>query len=848
MQKPHLSEKRQWCPFPIISPLTPHTRARAMSAPTGDAKRVYKLALGGDAKKQRYVVETRVAGGGRLGVILIGLKSPERVLVSTPASGLPLTSNEFVCADEDVERELLRAGAIRITREVGGRRACALDDGEGAAAVASADGEDGATRTRDDGTSRGVVGGRPPVRMEGVKNEEVLGMLSGIMKGASPRVVRRGDAGASPREIGGASVGGGGGGAGVPRAKVPMLTPRTMRGGAGASRGTGAGGGGATPSPSASALPLGTFGADATTFYSPTSSFASPAASESRSGGGDDYLESMMSDFSAALLGSGSAAAANAAAGLPPGFGAPTATGTGVSRHKFANDASTGEDRELSPFFTPSDAPASGALVGALEAGVDVAPLEDVSGLQGDDGEVDVSELTRESSSGALGLDATPAELSDLLNRSRMLRVAADSLDNDALGLEEVKSAPLFEENLERSSSKGEICEAYNLRGDKFGCEGCVSRHVCQLCESPRHVFGTCPQLFANVHRRVEKNVCIDYYLNSIDETGCALRSGWDQENHAWNLCPRGADCMLEHVCGCCGKSGTNAHTPSCRLYALFAKPGSLDLCRKYYLHSLGDYFKTETDGSYKFKIGSSGGWALCAKGDRCHSRHICGHCGEEGRGKHKESCKLYGVCGDAADKDEEKQPCFLYFMKSMVGIREFEKGLLGGSARGFCSQKKGECTGYHVCGTCGKKDVSPYNADGHDASCRMRTISNESDPTLNPRTKQLLKDFEEEIARVRADNKEKDAKQRAPETPKSAKKSAKGKEDSDEDDDAPVKIDVKRCRVLKSEIDAMVRGLSDAVDVMCEEAVERAGQEIPRNANPTHKLEKIRDGIRDVM
>ena len=168
-----------------------------MSAPTGDAKRVYKLVLGGDAKKQRYVVETRVAGGGRLGVILIGLKSPERVLVSTPASGLPLTSNEFVCADEDVERELLRAGAIRITREVGGRRACALDDGEGAAAVASADGEDGATRTRDDGTSRGVVGGRPPVRMEGVKNEEVLGMLSGIMKGASPRVVRRGDAGAS---------------------------------------------------------------------------------------------------------------------------------------------------------------------------------------------------------------------------------------------------------------------------------------------------------------------------------------------------------------------------------------------------------------------------------------------------------------------------------------------------------------------------------------------------------------------------------------------------------------------------------------------------------------------------
>jgi hypothetical protein len=824
-----------------------------MTTPTGDAKRVYKLALGADGKKQRYVVDTRVAGGGRLGVILIGLKSPERVLVSAPASGLPLTADEFVCVDEEVERELLRAGAIRITREVGGRRACALDDGEGAPSedVSASVGGGGAVK---DGaaTSTRIVGGRPPPRMEGVKNEEVLGMLSGIMKGASPRVLRQGDAGASPQPIGGAATVGGAQTAPM-RAKAPMLTPRTMRGGAAASRGTTPGGGGATPSPGAS-LPLGTFGADATTFYSPSSSFASPAVGESRLGGGDDYLESMMSDFSAALLGSGSAAAANATGGLPPGFGVPMATVTGVSRHKFANsDALTGEDRELSPFFTSSDAPASGALVGALEADVDVAPLEDVSGLHGGDGEVDMSELARESSSDALGLDATPAELTDLLNRSRMLRVAADSLDSDVLGLEEVKSAPLLEENLERSSSKGEICAAYNLRGDKFGCKGCVSRHVCQLCESPRHVFGTCPQLFANVHRRVEKDVCIDYYVNSIDETGCALRSGWDHENHAWNLCPRGSDCMLEHVCGCCGKSGDDAHLQTCRLYALFAKPGSLDLCRKYYLHSLGDYFKTETDNSYKFKIGSSGGWALCAKGDRCHSRHICGHCGEEGRGKHKESCKLYGVCGDAADKEKDKQQaCFLYFMKSMVGIREFEKGLLGGSARGFCSQKKGECSGYHVCGTCGKKDVSPYNADGHDASCRMRTIANESDPTLNPRTKQLLKDFEEEIARVRADTKDKEGggatKERAPATPKSAKKPATGGAENADEDDAPVKIDVKRCRVLKSEIDAMVRGLSDAVDMMCEEAVERAGQDVPRSANPTYKLEKIRDGIRYVM
>ena len=94
------------------------------------------------------------------------------------------------------------------------------------------------------------------------------------------------------------------------------------------------------------------------------------------------------------------------------------------------------------------------------------------------------------------------------------------------------------------------------------------------------------------------------------------------------------------------------------------------------------------------------------------------------GRGKHKEGCKLYGVCGDAVDKDEEKQPCFLYFMKSMVGIREFEKGVTRRKREGFVRKKGRVDTGYHVCGTCGKKNVSPYNADGHDASCRMRTIS----------------------------------------------------------------------------------------------------------------------------
>ena len=133
-------------------------------------------------------------------------------------------------------------------------------------------------------------------------------------------------------------------------------------------------------------------------------------------------------------------AAANAAKNsLPPGFGAPTATGTGVSRHKFANDTSTGEDREHQSVFHAERRSARRARrfaerVGSRRRHAVRAPLEDVSGLQGDDGEVDVSELTRESSSGALGLDATPAELSDLLNRSRMLRVAADSARQRRVG------------------------------------------------------------------------------------------------------------------------------------------------------------------------------------------------------------------------------------------------------------------------------------------------------------------------------------------------------------------------------------------------------------------------------
>ena len=269
----------------------------------------------------------------------------------------------------------------------------------------------------------------------------------------------------------------------------------------------------------------------------------------------------------------------------------------------------------------------------------------------------------------------------------------------------------------------------------------------------------------------------------------------------------------------------------------MFNAPPPVDLCRKYYLHSLGDYFKLEGD-SQKFKVGASGGWALCAKGDRCHSRHICGHCGEEGRGKHKPECKLSLVCGVV--QDANKAPCFLYYMKSMAGVREFEKGLLGGSAKAFCSQKKGECTGYHVCGSCGKENVSPHSGEGHTASCRMRTISNEVDPTLNPRTKQLLKDYEEELDRVRQSAKSRET--ASTQTPIVEMKTTKS---SEADENEMTKIDVKRCRVLKSQIEAVLRGIDDTMDLLCEEAVERAGTEVKRSANPMHRLEKIREGLR---
>ncbi len=810
---------------------------------TADAKRVFKLALGADGtKKQRYVVETRSAGGGRLGVILIGLKSPDRVLVSSSAARAALNAEEFVCVDANVERELVNARAIRVVRVERGERVCVLDDGEATNANV------GAPANRGETSTEGSPSGPSPAKMMGATNQDVLGMLSGIMKGASPRILRKDEAGGIIQSEPPAPTRAAGQPTGQPtRTKSPMLTPRTTRGGT-ATRGPTSTNGqtppmGSASGPGASSLPLGTFGAASPSFFSPA--FASPSEAAPARASGDDYIESMMSDFSAALLG-GDTGDARVGANIPLGYTSPSVN----SHQQLEHNVPSAGDRELSPFFSSVDASASGVLGGALEDGVDVAPHEDISGLRGGDAdEIDLAELTAgRFEADALGLDATPAELTDLLNRSRILRQATETLGDSALDDDSIKeevSAPptnsVFRD-LQREPSAGEICTAFNLRGDKFGCNGCVSRHVCQLCESPRHTFGMCPSLYANIHKRVENKVCLDYYLNSVDDTGGALRNGWDQEKHVWNLCPRSDKCMLEHVCGACGKSGNDAHLPTCRLHAVFADSAPVDLCRKYYLHSLGDYFKMESD-SQKFKIGSSGGWALCGKGDRCHSRHICGHCGEEGRGKHKPECKLHSVCGVIPDAN--KQPCFLYFMKSMVGIREFEKALLGGSAKGFCSQKKGECSGYHVCGSCGKEDVSPYNAEGHAASCRMRTISNEIDPTLNPRTKQMLKDYEEELARVRASAKSKETTA----TQTNGDDGSKAESKSDQvDDDALTPIDVKRCRRLRSEIDAILRGIGDDIDLLVEEAVECAGKEMKKSANPTHKLEQIRENFRKMM
>ena len=172
--------------------------------------------------------------------------------------------------------------------------------------------------------------------------------------------------------------------------------------------------------------------------------------------------------------------------------------------------------------------------------------------------------------------------------------------------LSQEKSAPLFEENLERSSSKVRFAKHTTCEATSSGAKD-ASRHVCQL-----RVSATRLRIARNsspTFTDAWKNVCIDYYLNSIDETGWRQRMG-----------PR--EPRVEPLSRARTASRTRVRaaraaprdTPSCRLYALFAKPGSLDLCRKYYLHSLGDYFKTETDGSYKFKIGSNKRW-LCGKG-----------------------------------------------------------------------------------------------------------------------------------------------------------------------------------------------------------------------------------------
>ena len=121
-----------------------------------------------------------------------------------------------------------------------------------------------------------------------------------------------------------------------------------------------------------------------------------------------------------------------------------------------------------------------------------------------------------------------------------------------------------------------------------------------------------------------------------------------------------------------------------------------------------------------------------------------------------------------------------------------------------------------------------------------MRTISNEVDPTLNPRTKQLLKDYEEELDRVRQSAKSRET--ASTQTPIVEMKTTKS---SEADENEMTKIDVKRCRVLKSQIEAVLRGIDDTMDLLCEEAVERAGTEVKRSANPMHRLEKIREGLR---
>ena len=202
-------------------------------APAG-AKRVLKLALDGTTKRRRYVIETRVVGGGQLGVILIGLKSPDRVLVSKRGVNARLSAEEFVCADEEVERALIEAGGIRMVRTEGNERVCVLWDGEDRNEVeektSSASGF--AAEVPAGESSRSVVVGKaPPKAMTNASDQDVLGMLGSIMKGRSPRILSGGGGGNAG---GGASSSPSGTTASQPTTEKRMssvLTPRTTRGG-----------------------------------------------------------------------------------------------------------------------------------------------------------------------------------------------------------------------------------------------------------------------------------------------------------------------------------------------------------------------------------------------------------------------------------------------------------------------------------------------------------------------------------------------------------------------------------------------------------------------------------------
>ena len=101
------------------------------------------------------------------------------------AARAALNAEEFVCVDANVERELVNARAIRVVRVERGERVCVLDDGEATNANV------GAPANRGETSTEGSPSGPPPAKMMGATNQDVLGMLSGIMKGASPRILRK---------------------------------------------------------------------------------------------------------------------------------------------------------------------------------------------------------------------------------------------------------------------------------------------------------------------------------------------------------------------------------------------------------------------------------------------------------------------------------------------------------------------------------------------------------------------------------------------------------------------------------------------------------------------------------